>query len=300
MGVTVATAAPRGRPMPRILAVLGTALEAAWSHRVAWLFGAAAFMLRGGIFVLLAPLIVVPSPVEIRLMIGGNLGTTGFSPALLVAILAFAIAMTLLLMLVLYAISWLELWSFQRVARTPLAAGVDERKVVSRVFSIQAGGLSALALATIPLAISAINVSYRELVSPTGTGPLYDRIVSGVQGPLLLLVAAIVIVEAVSAVLSRRVLAQEFRIAPAGGRRWRPLVAAVGWLVTLGALLPSLWALNLAATSVKQTLAGFESPDLAAVAVALLGLGLAWALAIVLTGFSSALRGALWTVQELG
>ena len=299
MGVVVTTVSG-GRAMPRILAVMGTAWEAAFRQRAVWLFGAASFMLRGGIFVLLVPLIVVPSPVEIRLMVGGNLGTSGFSPALLVAILAFAIAMTLLLMLVLYGLSWLEVWSFQRVNPPPLAAEVNERKVVSRVFSIQAAALSALALATIPLAVSAINVSYRELVAPTGTGPLYDRIVAGVHGPLLLLVAAIVIVEAVSAVLSRRVLAQEFRIAPAGGRRWRPLVAAVGWLVTLGALLPSLWALNLAATSVKQTLAGFESPDLAAVAVALLGLGLAWALAIVLTGFSSALRGALWTVQELG
>jgi len=298
MGV-VATAASRGRPLPRVLAVFGTAVEAAWGHRVAWLFGAAAFMLRGGIFVLLAPLVVVPSPVEIRLMIGGNLGTTGFSPALLIAILAFAIAMTLFLMLMLYALSWFELWSFQRVSPAPLAADVNERKVVSRVFSIQAASLSALALATIPLAISAINASYRELVAPTGTGPLYDRIVAGVQGPLLLLIAAIVIVEAISAVLTRRVFAQEFRIAPAGGRRWRPLVAAVGWLVTLVALLPALWVLTLASSSVKQTLAGFAAPDMTSVAMALLGLGGAWALAVVLTGFSSALRGALWTAQEL-
>jgi len=36
---------------------------------------------------------------------------------------------------------------------------------------------------------------------------------------LLLLGAAIVFVEAVSAVLTRRVFAQEFRLAPAGGRR---------------------------------------------------------------------------------
>jgi hypothetical protein len=95
------------------------------------------------------------------------------------------------------------------------------------------------------------------------------------------------------------VFAQEFRIPPAMGRRWRPVVAALGWLVTLVALVPSLWALNLSSTSIKQTLAGFQAPDLPAVGVVLLGLGVAWAIAVVLTGFSSALRGALWTVQEL-
>ena len=69
--------------------------------------------------------------------------------------------------------------------------------------------------------------------------------------------------------------------------------------MTLVALVPSLWALNLASASVKQTLAGFEAPDIVTVAIVLLGLALAWTFAVVLTGFSSALRGALWTAQEL-
>jgi len=276
------------------------ALASAWGHRALWLFGAAAFMLRGGIFVLLVPLIIVPTPVEIRLVIGGGLGTGGFTPELVIGILAFAILMTLLLMLVLYGLSWLELWSFQRARVGPLAANPAERKVVGRVFSIQAGALSVLALAAIPLAIGAINVAYTELLAPTGTGPLYDRIVAGVQGQLILMAAAIAMVEAVSAIRTRRVFRQEFGIvAPSVGRRWRPVVALLGWVVTLAALVPTIWALNLTAGFAKQTLAGFEPPDIASVLLAVLGLAIAWAAAVVLTGFSSALRGALWTVQEL-
>ncbi len=291
---------PLRRPMPRVVTVVGAAFASAWTHRTLWLLGAAAFMLRGGIFVLLMPLIVVPTPVEIRLIIGGGLGSAGVTPALMIAILVFAILMTLLLMVVLYGLSWLELWSFQRASSGPFAASPTDRKVVGRVFSVQAGALSVLALSAVPLAIGAINVAYGELVAPTGSGPLYDRIIAGVQGPLILMAAAIVLVEAVSAVYTRRVFRQEFGIVEvAGRRRWRPVVAAVGWLITLAVLVPSIWALNLSAGWVKQTLAGFQTPDLAAVIPTLLALATVFALAVVLTGFSSALRGALWSVQEL-
>jgi len=297
--VIPAAVEPVRRPMPRPVAVVGTAFASAWRNRTLWLLGAAAFLLRGGIFVLLLPLIVVPTPVEIRLIIGGGLGTAGITPVLMVAILVFAIVMTLLLMVVLYGLSWLELWSFQRASIGSFAASPSERKVVGRVFSVQAGALSVLALAAVPLAIGAINIAYAELVAPTGTGPLYDRIIGGVQGPLILMAAAIVVVEAVSAVYTRRVFRQEFGLAEfAGRRRWRPVVAAIGWLITLGVLVPSIWALNLSAGWVKQMLAGFQAPDLAAV-IPTLALAAVFAVAVVLTGFSSALRGALWTVQEL-
>jgi len=91
----------------------------------------------------------------------------------------------------------------------------------------------------------------------------------------------------------------EAQVEVAGRRRWRPGVAALGWLITLAVLVPSIWALNLSAGWVKQTLAGFQTPDPAAVIPTLLALAAVFAVAVVLTGFSSALRGALWSVQEL-
>lgn len=299
MGV-IATAAAARRPLPRPLAVIGAAFDIVAGQPQLWLLGSAAFMLRGGALLLLLPLIIVPTPVEIRLLLGGNLGSEGFSPGLVIGVLGFAVAATLVLMAMLYAVSWLEVWSFQRVAPGPLGSAVDERKVAARVFSVQAAALSALALAALPLALGAINVAYGEIVRPTGSGPLYDRILGGVQGPLVFLGAALVVIEAVSAIASRRILARDFGLPAAGnGRRWRPLVAALGWLVTLAALVPSLWALNLIWQSVKAGLAGFQAPVFGAVAPAIVGLAVVYAVTVVLTGFASALRGALWTVQEL-
>jgi hypothetical protein len=281
--------------VPRPIAIVGAAFDIVAGQPQLWLLGSAAFMLRGGVLLLLLPLIIVPSPVEIRLMIGGNLGSTGFSPELVVGVLGFAVAATLVLMTMLYGVAWLEVWSFQRVAPGPLGSAVSERKIAARVFSVQAAALSALALAALPLALGAINVAYGEIVRPTGSGPLYDRILGGVQGPLIFLGAALVVVEAVSAIASRRILARDFGVAsPSSGRRWRPLVAALGWLVTLAVLVPSVWALSLVWQSVKAGLAGFG-----AVAPAIVGLAVVWAVTVVLTGFASALRGALWTVQEL-
>jgi hypothetical protein len=296
----VATSAPSHRPLPRLLAVAGDAFDIVTGRPQLWLLGSAAFMLRGGVLLLLLPLLIVPSPVEIRLLLGGNLGSTGFSPELVFGVLGFAVAATLVLMAMLYGVAWLEVWSFERVAAGSRAASVNERRTAARVFSIQAAALSALALAAMPLALGAINVAYGEIVRPTGSGPLYDRIVGGVQGPLIFLGIAVVVVEAVSAIASRRILARDFAVAPApSGQRWRPLVAALGWLVTLAVLLPSLWALSLIWHSVEQGLAGFQAPVFGAVAPAIVGLAVVWAVTVVLTGFASALRGALWTVQEL-
>ena len=297
----VATTAVTGRrPVPRPITIVGTAFDIVAGQPQLWLLGSAAFMLRGGVLLLLLPLIIVPTPVEIRLLVGGNLGSAGFSPALVVGVLGFAVVATLVLMAMLYAVAWLEVWSFQRVAPGPLGSAVSERRIAARVFSVQAAALSALALAALPLALGAIDVAYGEIVRPTGSGPLYDRIIGGVQGPLIFLGAALVIIEAVSAVASRRILARDFGVAvTGGGRRWRPLVAVLGWSVTLAVLVPSLWALNLVWQSVKAGLAGFGAPVFATVAPAILGLAVVWVVTVVLTGFASALRGALWTVQEL-
>jgi hypothetical protein len=291
---------PGRRPLPRLLAVAGDAFDIVAGRPQLWLLGSAAFMLRGGVLLLLLPLIIVPSPVEIRLLLGGNLGSTGFSPELVIGVLGFAVVATLVLMAMLYGVAWLEVWSFERVAAGSVVDSVNERRTAARVFTVQAAALSALALAAMPLALGAINVAYGEIVRPTGSGALYDRILGGVQGPLIFLGVALVVVEAVSAIASRRILMRDFQVAAApDGRRWRPLVAALGWLVTLVALLPSVWALSLIWHSVEQGLAGFQAPVVGTVAPAIVGLAVVWAVTLALTGFASALRGALWTVQEL-
>ena len=42
-----------------------------------WLLGTLSFILRGGLVVMLLPIVVLPTQVEVRLMLGGNLGSSG-------------------------------------------------------------------------------------------------------------------------------------------------------------------------------------------------------------------------------
>ena len=270
-----------------------------------WLLGTAGFMLRGGVFVLLVPLIALPSPVEIRLLLGEGVGSIGFSTGLIVGILGFAVATTLLVMAALYGVAWLELWAFERARRgaTPLDATVNRRQLVTRVYSVQTAALCVLAVAAVPLALGAINVAYHELVTPTGSGPLYERVLAGVQVQVLLLVVAAVVVEAVSAILTRRVLRRAYGLGPGGSSRiWRPAVAALGWLVSLALLAPALWLLGRAWQQVRAALGTASSsggPEPAVILSVVLALGAVWAATLVMAGFASALRGALWSMQEL-
>ena len=262
MGV-ITTAAAAGRPVPRPITIVGAAFDIVAGQPQLWLLGSAAFMLRGGVLLLLLPLIIVPTPVEIRLMIGGNLGSTGFSPELVVGVLGFAVAATLVLMAMFYGVAWLEVWSFQRVAPGPLGGAVSERKIAARVFSVQAAALSALALAAMPLALGAINVAYGEIVRPTGSGPLYDRIIGRRSGPVDLPGRGTghhrgSLGPRQSTDPGARLRGRGHR----GGRRWRPLVAVLGWSVTLAVLVPSVWALNLVWQSVKAGSAGFGGTGL--------------------------------------
>ena len=75
-------------------------------------------------------------------------------------------------------------------------------------------------------------------------------------------------------------------------------MAVVGWLVTVAVLAPALWALAVSWRAVSQGLARGASTDPLAVVPQIVVLAVVWAAAVVLAGFASALRGALWTVQE--
>jgi hypothetical protein len=265
-----------------------------------WLIGTAGFLLRGGFLVLLAPVIALPTPIEVRLLIGGGLGSTGLSPVLLVVVLAFALSATVLLMLAMYGLAWLEVAAFDREFAPTGAIGFGGRQAAARVFSVEAAALSALAVAAIPAVVGAIDVSYQELVRPSGSGALYDRIVAGDQGPLLFLVGALLVIEAISAIATRRALWRSRGVTqPGRGGRWRLLTAAAGWLVSVVVLLPVLFALALTWQTVRQRLDGALAPDPLAVVPQIVALAAVWVAGLVLAGFASALRGALWGMQEL-
>jgi hypothetical protein len=313
---------------------LRTAAHPGWRQRVStafvtvaeqprlWLYGSLGFMLRGGIILLMLPIVALPTQVEVRGMLGNNLGSTGFSDGFWGLVAVAAVLITVLATLAVLTLAGLELAAFERLVgyRGTSAA---RRQVFLRLFAVQL--LSALALLTcaIPLAFAIGQVAYNEIVRPTSSASIYGRVLSGIGQPLYLFAAAVLIVEVVSALTTRELLVRNEHAGSTDrhARLWllpaiaavlmRPLrspvrtlaTAAAGWALTALALAPAVLAIGLAWQLVRGTFLESLSfadlgDDLGMILMAV-GLAAAFALGLLLTGFASALRSALWSAERL-
>ena len=322
----------------RILAAPGirTAVYPGWRARLALafaavvdrpslgLFGVLGFCLRGGIVVLTVPIIVLPTPVETRLLLGDYLGTSGFSQRFWIEAGVFAFVAAVLTLAVLTALAKLEIASFSRLPfveeEQPAVLG---RTAFVPVLTVQAIGFIALLLAAVPAVKAAIEASYAEITRPTSSAPIYERVIGSLGPELFLFAGALVVIELVSAVTTREILARRLRegrsgtqdlwvlpraFAAAVGRIVRSPVRVVGtalfgWVPTLAVLVPGLAGIALA-------FAGTRGAFLASVSLADLGddlgmllmalaLAVAFVAALASTGFASALRAAGWSVDRL-
>lgn len=311
--------APVARAFPQhgFRARLWLALNVVVDQPRLWAFGALGFALRGGIVALAAPIIVLPTQVEARALLGDNLGSTGFTGAFFVGLAAGALATTLLLVAVLVGLTAVERASFERIAgKFPKAT---RRTVLYRLFAVQLVTALAIALCAVPVALAAAEVAYSEVVRPTGAGSLYDRVLAGIAAPVFVLLFAVLVMELLSALTTREVLVRSQR--QTAGRLWllaalaaaltlplrspiRTLVTgATAWAITLAALLPAAWLISLSWQSVRGSYLtslslGETSTDVGMLIIAT-GLAAAFVLGILATGFASALRGALWSVERL-
>ena len=293
---------------------------------VLWLTGALGFLLRGGIFVLIAAVIVLPTPIEVRSFLGEGLGSAGFSPTLIqTAVTAGAVVLGMA-MFGLFVLGWIELTAYERIVGDPELDGQREgrrlvrltgrarRRLLIDLFAVQWAAFSFVAMASVPLVLSAFDVTYREILRPSGGEALYLRVVGNLGQPLFMLAAAVVMVEILAATASRSLLARRLlertsaeerapreslaRVLAAGLRTM--LTAMLGWSVTLALVVPALWALSLVWQQVRANLLLPTTPDAGTAGLVVAGLlAAAWLVGIVLAGFASALRSALWSVESL-
>jgi hypothetical protein len=339
-------------PSPTLVAPgLRTAARTGWRGGVAtavhvvatqpslWLLGALGYLLRGGAIVVTLAILVLPSPVSVRLMLGGYLGSFGLTPQFW---LAAGIGLALLAVIVLLALvvtAALEIAAFERFvaaeqarsvvhrdARRP--SGPARRRLLGALVLVQLAGVVVLLVAALPMVMTAVQATYEELMRPSmGGGMLYDRVLARMAEPLFGWLVALVAVEMVGAVASRRLLARGFGLRPeldgraarsrstiaatsmalgAGLARpiMRPLTtlptAFVGWLAMLAVLVPLGWGLALAWQAVRaQFLRDFEAAALSEMLVAAALLSLTFLAGVALAGFASAVRCGLWTSEEL-
>lgn len=318
---------------------VSAALTVVVSQPRLWLLGMLGFLLRGGLLVLVLPIIVLPTEVEVRLMLGANLGTSGLTPGFFVlAGVAGAIA-ALLALLALLMVAIADVASFEQLVTAPQTleqrgwrepigfAGASRRGLIWRAYAVQLAALLVLAAVAVPVALALNQATIDELLRPSSNTLIYQRVLSDAQQPVLLFVVALVLIEVFSAAAEQELLVRATGLRGAwpasGGRRTRltgfahalgrPIrspgstlfAALVGWLVWLAAATIVVGALAFTWPQVEATFLALPVPGvpeavhLLALFVVALVLAAVFVLGLLLFGVVSAVRAALWTVAGL-
>lgn len=304
-----------------------------------WVLGGLGYLLRGGTLVLTLAILVLPSPISVRLMLGTLLGSSGFTPQFYVAVGIALGLITLLTLLGTVVGAFIEVASFERLLSSgaPLhSAGrmatrpsrPGHRRLLASLVLVQLAGLAALVLAAVPVFVLAAEATFSELMRPNlAGGALYDRVLAQLGGPLFGLLIAVVIVEMVSAVASRRLMAHAYGFAgTAAAERQaqrsaarqaasaiaaglvRPIIrplatlptAMLGWLAMLAVLVPLGWALALVWSVVRAALlAGPADAGWLTILALTVLLNAVWLAGLACAGVASAIRAALWTTETL-
>ena len=168
-----------------------------------------------------------------------------------------------------------------------------------------------------------MQVSYDEVTRPTSAAPIYERVLGTVGELLFFFLIALVVIEMISSLTSRELLVRAFGWRERGSSRrlWLiPAIAAavmyplrspfrslgtsvVAWTLSAVVVISSVWVLSVAWAAVRGAfLTSVSFSDVsedAGMLLAALGLSTVFVLAICLTGFASALRAALWSVDRL-
>jgi hypothetical protein len=330
----------RLRTVPRASwrSAVGSALAVVAGQPSLWLLGALGFAGRGGLVLLALPIIVVPTPIEMRLLVGSNLGSSGFSPAFYGMLAIGGALVALLAVAGLAAAAYAEMAAFERLAADPETAeqrkgrsavtleNRPRRSLFAGLLLIQLTALAALALAAMPLAETLVRSAYDEVQRPGMGGSLYSRMLDDAGGPFFVLLAVLVLVEMVSAMASRRLLVASFGLSPSatgnfalpralasafGGALLQPLhsplrtllsLVAV-WTASLAVLLPVGWAIQAVWLAVRSTYLGASSVSTPEAMIGLIivtpALAGIWAMALLLAGFAAALRATIWSVEAL-
>ena len=282
-----------------------------------WPLALATFLLRGGLLLVIAPIVVIPSPIGLANMIGPAITSFvfgGVSTWLLVLIVGAALVGLVWLVGggLMAAAAEAEavglVASDEDVAGSPRSVVPDDRDLAPRILAarllahVPTAGALAWGLATI------VSVTYRELTVPSDvTTPIGLRVIGGAPEAIGVIAATWILGQIVGALAARRLVLAGDGVAAAlvgaGLRSVRhPLrvitFEAVPLLALVVALVPSFAAAATALDVVRASLRGEAGPIPTLASVALLVL--IWLGGLTLAAVVSAWRAAVWTVDSTG
>ena len=291
-------------------ATLSRSLLAVLARPSTWPLALLGFLVRGGWLLIVAPIVVVPTPVGLANVIAPLLEDVAFGrrTAELTALAVAAGAIT---------VGWLigggliaaaaESDGTRRIA--------DEEDIPSQRGSFAWRIVAARLIAVVPLAIGGawaavrlVSVGYRELTVPSDvTAPAAWRIVAGAPDAFAILLLTWFLGEVVGAVAARRIVLDGYGVRAALWAGLRKLRRQPGRMITLGlasflGLLAVLALTGLAASATWNALGAALSigDSLAATTLLLLLFVALFSGGLVLLGLVCAWRAAIWTIAVAG
>ena len=299
-------------------AALADALLITLATPATWPLALATFLLRGGLLVVVLPIVVLPSPVSLGNVLGPVLTTAVLSGvpvelAVGVGLVALGcvawIAVGGLIAGMLEAEgAWLVAEQADAAGSPALAPDRDTREAAAVALRV----LAARLLAHAPTAIAAafaltrlVGVAYRELTNPSDVvSPIAIRVLRGAPEVVVAVVVLWVFGEILGALAARRI------VLGAGARRAlreavlavlrHPLAILVRFLVPLAGLvvvlLPAAAAASVTWAAARAALTSAAGPFGATLSVVLFVA--LWMVGLLLAGVTSAWRAAVWSVVE--
>jgi hypothetical protein len=284
-----------------------SALSATLGRPDWWSMALAAFLVRGGIFVVLLPIITIPTPAALATLFApsiNELAFGGLTPAVLVAIAGAVVVAVMVIAAAGLSGAWLDREQLREAAVedeldlgwTPVETSL--REALSLRLSAHLPTLAALAYATFRM----IGATYNELLAPGDAAvPIVVRVIERVPEAVALLVLTWLAGEAVGGLAARRAaVGAPFGAALRQGARelLRARSLATFVLTTGGLLLvmvPFLIAVARAWDQLRDVLLAPLDPVL--VLAALLVLVASWILGLAVVGAALAWRVAAWTAE---
>ncbi len=311
--------------MNRRAALIG-ALLATLETPATWPLALAAFLVRGGLVLVLVPIVVLPTPVGFGNVFAPALGSIAFgsiSTGLVVTSVVAALVVVAWIVFGGWLAAGLEAEAAWMIAddedvRAPADPGGSPVEAVRHrptgTPRVAARMLVARLIAYIPLAVvlaagtvRIVLVTYRELTSPLDTStPIVLRVLRATPEVIVAVVVAWTLGEMVAAIAARRIaLAGDGVLSGLRGAIATSIRHPIGsvvrfWLPTavlLAVVIASATGAAWAWSTVDAALDG--TPDLLGILVVTGAFVALWLIGLILIAVVSAWRGAVWTVAEV-
>jgi hypothetical protein len=305
-------------------AALGRGLLVTLATPPTWPLALAAFLIRGGILLLILPIVVVPTPVGIGNVVGPTLTAVALGQMPVEAVLGAGVA-GLVVLVWLFGGGWLAAALEVEGARLAAAADDDIAGDAAVVHEDRDGAparttgvlarrvLAARLIADVPLLLvlawasfRLVITTYRELTAPQDVGsPIVVRVLAATPEVVVALVLAWMAAEIVGAVAARRVaLAGDgvgHALAATIGECLRHPLSVLGrfWAPTF--VLGLVLVLSAAASAAAWSATGdalADGGDPLRVHVSVMALVALFAVGLLLLSVVCAWRAAIWTSAE--